>query len=212
MSQMNDNEFKTLDKISTDDSNITVEEILQLITEISRSEKSFELLIKNYSSSSSSKLLDALSFLLAQKAKERKLNSLELIIIFLENLQSTNNDGTFVNTISAIYYLFLTMETIKMSNNSQNHLYSFVINCLTFSGSHQSLVHNAIIDLLGLLCDRNLLNQVIKADQIILVKSILDDVIANSTDEGLNKEISELLTFPFWKESEKNPTKLSKPI
>lgn len=110
-------------------------------------------------------IANALAFTLSLKSSHSTSETAPLVFEFAANVKRHDSDGVLMNTINAMKNQISFGPGWGNTPEPPRPLFPFLEHSLNFTGNRSSLVHFAAVELVTLICERELVIAVLKRDE-----------------------------------------------
>jgi hypothetical protein len=191
---MNNKLSSQLEEIEKILSSVTANEIeyrgLKLMEDISKNDEGLLELYSRSCAYDEPVVKNAMSFILAKKARKFSLLAGKLLFDFVEKLEENPKPQTILNTLSAIESNFISGSKWGENLNFPRNFYKLIQNSLTCSGEMNLVIQDAAISLLLVICEMNELNNFTNLQK----KLILKEISSQPKEVIPNEEVKKLTT------------------
>ena len=164
---MNETEsLKRLDEIERLDPDPTLDVRASQIMEIvGETPQGLRILVERYSGSLSVNIANSLAFTLNLKSSQSTSETAPLVFEFAFGVKRHYNHGVLMNTLNAMKNQISFGPGWGNTPQPPRPIFPFLEHSLNFIGKHNTLVHFAAVELVTLICERELVTAVFKHNE-----------------------------------------------
>lgn len=164
-------EIERLDLDPTFD--VRASQIMEIVAE---NAQGLRLLVERYSGSRSVNIANSLAFILSLKSSHSTSETGPLVFEFAANVKRHDNEGVLMNTLNAMKNQITFGPGWGNTREPPGPLFPFLEHSLSFNGRHSALVHFAAVELVTLICERELVAAVFKRDEWEWIEKRIDEL------------------------------------
>ena len=179
--------LRSLDEIERLDPDPTFDvRASQIMETVGENPQGLRLLVERYSGSLSVNIANSLAFTLNLQSSHSTSETAPLVFEFAANVKRYDSDGVLMNTLNAMKNQISFGPGWGNTLEPPRPLFPFLEHSLIFSGKQSTLVHYAAVELVTLICERELVAAVFKRDEWKWIEKRIDEL--SDTDYVLLQE------------------------
>lgn len=128
---------------------------LKLMEKVSETDEGLKLLYSTYKSRQSLTFKNAMSFILARKARTEPVVVSDLLFAFVDSLDGQLAPQTLLNTLSAIETVLISGSYSEENLRNSGNLFEIIQKAINYSGEMEPIIQDAAISLLFTFCEIN---------------------------------------------------------